>query len=784
MPRTQQIKSYGAWSRGLWPDAPPNSFPQGSTTDEWNFTINKDLSRERRRGLDFTTASTSVTSTDIDKVTEFKWIPYSSGTIVEIIVVHVAGILHYYHVDGTKYSFVTYLISHKLPNSTSAQVEQSTVSMTNVKGDLIIVGQYIRPLRVVFNSSTSISENSIVIKERDLDGVADAVEVGYQPTTLSAEHNYNLQNQGWSAADIATYFGAVATYPSNSQIWTYGKYVNPATGLEVFSPAQLQLQDFGSSPAPKGRYIMDILSPLYAYGTTAITTISSFTYAAGVVTITTAAAHNLITGQIISITDDAFTYNNGSGCIIGATRGAGSLNGDGPVTVTGATTFTINLTIPSWVGFCSYTTKGTIRTTYINRPAATVSNYGPTKTASFSGRVWYAGIKFGNLKNRIYFSQIITDSRSYEKCYQDADPTSEHISDIIDTDGGYITIPDMGELLQLLPVENYLLVFASNGVWSIGGVGDKFFSATGYTVRNIIYTPIYSNQPAVHTEGAILFLGLKDIFTIIPDKISGFLVATNITVNRITSFIAQFGNQTNNKVLYDIVARRLIILIGPFNDKYTYNTILYYDLNLDAFYRYTFATSGSILGAVNTDEGGVIYISKVVSTGDVRFADFTSSSYEDWFSVSGGDFTVCTMTTSPDTFGDISKNKRVVYLSMQFKVTERYPQWDGRGNLTGINWQSSCLIKPVWDWANNTLGFTSGQEVTNQIGTQFEAYRLLRNNVLAANQPTFDYGYDYFTTKNKIRGHGEALSFMIDGGGNDKACHITNSSLLIEAESV
>jgi len=89
---------------------------------------------------------------------------------------------------------------------------------------------------------------------RDLAGVDDGLDPEETPGSMSQEHLYNLLNQGWPSAKINDYFTDQANYPSNNQQWFFGK-----TDLDVFDPAKLVEQDFGSSLAPKGRLIMDAL---------------------------------------------------------------------------------------------------------------------------------------------------------------------------------------------------------------------------------------------------------------------------------------------------------------------------------------------------------------------------------------------------------------------------------------------------------------------------------------------------------------------------------------------
>ena len=92
-----------------------------------------------------------------------------------------------------------------------------------------------------------------------------------------------------------------------------------------------------------------------------------------------------------------------------------------------------------------------------------------SSTAAYAGRAFFAG-----LGTRVYFSRILPDIRAIGDLYQVNDPTSEEFSDLLDTDGGWIDIPEAAGINKLHVFGSSLLVFARNGVWRISGVDDVF----------------------------------------------------------------------------------------------------------------------------------------------------------------------------------------------------------------------------------------------------------------------------------------------------------------------
>jgi hypothetical protein len=89
--------------------------------------------------------------------------------------------------------------------------------------------------------------------------------------------------------------------------------------------------------------------------------------------------------------------------------------------------------------------------------------------AAFAGRVFYAGLQGSKNSGSILFSPLIDNLGDLGNCYQINDPTSEDISDLLDTDGGRIVIPDAVNIKYLYAYGANLYIFADNGVWSTLG---------------------------------------------------------------------------------------------------------------------------------------------------------------------------------------------------------------------------------------------------------------------------------------------------------------------------
>jgi hypothetical protein len=78
---------------------------------------------------------------------------------------------------------------------------------------------------------------------------------------------------------------------------------------------------------------------------------------------------------------------------------------------------------------------------------------------------YMAGKFFYLAGDTVLFSQNIKDDGTgFDRCYQDSDPTSEEISDIYPTDGGYIKFNTMGDGLALKTFNRGVLVFGRDVV--------------------------------------------------------------------------------------------------------------------------------------------------------------------------------------------------------------------------------------------------------------------------------------------------------------------------------
>jgi len=413
--------------------------------------------------------------------------------------------------------------------------------------------------------------------------------------------------------------------------------------------------------------------------------------------------------------------------------------------------------------------------------------------ATYAGRVFYSGVSSSvsggdarspNYSGNIFFSKTASSLEDLSICYQEADPTSETISDIIDTDGGVITIVEANKVIKLVPVQNSLIVFAENGVWEIYG-STSGFKATDYQLSKVTNIGITNANSVVVAGDTILYWAKNGIFVLSPEQVSGRLRAQNISLTTIQTFydsITSIARETA-KGFYDQKENTVRWLYSESSDD-EYNKELILDISLQAFYTNTIINNSvfiadyvEIPSYINNATVEDVYVGtdivivgsdvvQIDSTGienrDSEFSfltfttngyftisKYTNSSFLDWQIAEGGIDYSSYIVPGYELFGDTIRKKQVTYLVMLFERTE-----DGfSGNPLEATNPSSCIVQAQWNWTNTSA--------SGKWGREFQAYRYVRDYTPSGVGDTYNTGDRVIVTKNKLRGSGKALSLYI-----------------------
>lgn len=406
----------------------------------------------------------------------------------------------------------------------------------------------------------------------------------------------------------------------------------------------------------------------------------------------------------------------------------------------------------------------------------------PNTTCFFSGRAWFAA------NSEVYYSQIIDDKSKAGLCFQEADPTSEDISDLIASDGGNIPIPEANKIVKILAFSNGVFVFATNGVWFIGG-GNSGFSATDIQITKV--SPYGTNNPEaiVQVSESVLWwseIGIQALeqasgqFGPIPGKFGN----TNIAEQTIQSFYNSIPEQSKAKAKGQFDPKNNLVQWIYSDDNYNptkYNRVLLYDVTLQAFYPWEISQeedspvitgvfldtdylSETSLDTVTASFGNVTnnslenvqvevtsttiatrptnltYVTRV-GPNNLTFSKFNNRNMVDWATYDGVGLTYDSfIETGFELSNDAMRRKQTVYVTVFFRRTEDDSQ--------GV--PSSCRFKAKWDWAANSN--------SNKWSTEVETYRP-RINLATTSSQDLESGMPVVFSKNKVRGSGKAVQF-------------------------
>lgn len=361
----------------------------------------------------------------------------------------------------------------------------------------------------------------------------------------------------------------------------------------------------------------------------------------------------------------------------------------------------------------------------------------PSQIAFYAGRVFYSGVSAEGYAHKIFFTQIIERADQYGNCYQQNDPTHENYFDLLDNDGGVISIPEINGVVGLLVSGDFLFVFAVNGVWAISGTetGGNF-KATDYTITKVTNIGAVSNSNIVNFENTPIWWNYDAIYTILFE--SGFKVQ-NLTETTIQTFYNEISDTgiSNSKGVFNPQTRKLFWLYGNSNIK---DRILVFDTRSSAFYHYLVATpttnitidSIEVIRSASADSGE--FVIKYFVKGDfgasnneaVTFAEFRNSNYVDWFSYdnTGQNFNSY-FTTAYRIKNDFLKRYRNHYLMIITKYEDN----------------ASCFVSSRWDYSNN--------EVMGRWSTRQQCHKI-------------DPYHDYHNRKLKSRGSGQVCNLRFE----------------------
>lgn len=353
-------------------------------------------------------------------------------------------------------------------------------------------------------------------------GAQDYLSIDDNPTKMSYAHLYNLLNQGWTPKLIAEYYNAQTPVKSFPGNNLAQQFLKDKK-TDAFKPEDAINMTFGNTPAARGHMVLKYFSQ-DRKGQSSL--VNAFT-------------------QLVNEIGGGVSFNN----IVDT-----SWDLDDPTQANDTDAMAQVPVVRPRKIYC-----------------ADICNY--------AGRIFYLS---GDVL--LYSQMIAEDITKADKCYTEADPTSESISDVVETDGGLISLPDIGEGIRLQPCGSSLLVFGTRGNMIISGTVNNIFTATAYSAGAINAVPTQAPDSFVNTEYGVFYWGTTGI-QFITQGDQG-IQTKDLSTERILTFFGKITNEQHKycKGIYSSSKKKIYWFYpSDTNMPRRLDLCLVYDIQRDAF---------------------------------------------------------------------------------------------------------------------------------------------------------------------------------------------------------
>jgi hypothetical protein len=771
MPQKFGASIQNNFNQGLKTEFTGLNFPENACTETSNCVFERIGNVHRRSGFDFEVNGSYLNTPLVNNaISTFVWTNVGGDGETKIYVLQVGGTLYFYQFTNAT---LTNPMSHTILGITidifSFVANTGTFDATKEcqfasgNGFLFVYHPSCDPFFCTYNAG-NITGTVITVQIRDFLGIPEpGVAFNYRPLSLSAEHEYNLENQGWTIGEgwSATSSTIITLSPGSYALSLTGIQGTPNLGDQFFGYI-----GFHGSNGHSGGAGADV---------TIVGTVAG--YVPGVsltVGITTLAFQNpAYAGLPSSVLPDGpgIIINQASAGLINTWHSAiGNYPSNSDIWwlfKNSSDIFDPAATVGNVTTDTSQAPQGHFILNAFQQQRSAISGIAgltditttvrPTTGTWFEGRVFYAGVNAASQASgdafyytwteNIYFSQIITpgDSTSFGNCYEINDPTSETLSDILPSDGGVIVIQGSGAIYKLFPVVNGLLVFAANGIWFITGSQGIGFTATDYTITKLSGIQSISGTSYVDVLGYPVFWNEESIYSVSPSKEGQGLAVNNLGLTTINSFFAdiplsskQYARGSYNPLTYEIQwvynSNQAVDIITSYN----FNSVLVFNTITNAFYPWAISEGNSIVhdvtyivapGGSNTSDPVFKYLASKLIAGvyNMSFAEeMDDTNWVDWFSTGTPLNYTSTFTTGYALHGEGYRKFQPSYINVY------------SNNLVN----TSYIIQGVWDYA---LQPDSGK---------YSSKQLVQNYISTAN-------FNIIRRRHRIRGNGYVLQYLI-----------------------
>lgn len=387
-------------------------------------------------------------------------------------------------------------------------------------------------------------------------------------------------------------------------------------------------------------------------------------------------------------------------------------------------------------------------------------DYRPEAVCFYSGRAFFGA------KSTVYFSTLITAPEKVGDCFQEADPTSEDISDILSTDGGVVEISGAQNISKLAEFQNGVLVFADNGVWFISS-SDTGFSATDYVIKKISEFGSVGIDAIVQTETSLFWwseTGIQGVSQAVGQfgAIQGVFNDENLSQKTIQAFYNNITSvqQKGCEGVFDPATNKIYWMYQDSSDtqpQKVFKNILIFDLEHQAFIPWSISDNEweHLVGAVKfptivegpIEKSFIVFLTsanihRTETDWDTHF-NFCHFLNKDKYVDFEQTTTInCNALKESSQVEDSDYSNYDSYIETGHTILEdalRKKQVPTLGIFFDTIEDTSCFFQTKWEWSN------SGD--SGKWSRKFQAYR------------KEDLNYDVTWTRNKIRGSGKSVRF-------------------------
>jgi len=771
-PQQYSQKTVNTFIKGLYTEASVMTYPENTSSDELNFDLLIDGTRRRRRGIAYESnyQNSSFTVASGDLIHAESWTNVSGIGGTEFLVVQHNNMVYFYNksldtVSAGQKPFSINLNDYSANNNYS--VSSSYINIASVTGYLIIVSPAIEPIRVKYTQTEdNITVTRIKIQVRDLEYLGMSSNITFISRTA---------NTVTVTVNSAHYYNAGDTVEIDSSFYQFnGTFTLTSAPTTTTFTYTLAGADFISTAAT-GFATKDVVPETPP---TAITN----NYLYDLFNQGWYSDNNGRAGNAFDYWDNTradFPPRNKPWWV------GKNTNNDQDIDQYLKVEYG-NTLAPNGHFILDFFSQSRSAASNINNLTTVVEPARFNSVVSYAGRVWYAGLDSAKNGGKIFYSKTIESEKDFGVCYQKEDPTSEDTPGLVDSDGGYIIIPEASSIQALFTTGSIMYVLATNGVWVIGGV-DQVFKATEYYVSKISSFGIASKRTLINVADSPVYWDTTGIYTVAIENSTPYVTSMSDNIKTFFEAISP-EKKKDATAVFDRLNKRIIWMYSS-EDETVPNKkskILIYDLNLQAFFPWeisdTTGTSpylycGFYLSGLGSNEisyniiAGVDQVidansntvtETIASTSsnansDTKFlvrtangyltvANFTSRSFLDWGSADYSSYA----ETAYDFSGSAMLKKNVPYIVSYMKRTEKTYIPSGTGYT--VDYPSGCILTVKWDLSVDSSRWS----------TPSQLYRMVNYPIVDPNNLTFIYPYDTIVARTKIRGKGRVLRMRFE----------------------